>query len=241
MTRHQLGKSSVNGTSATGVRPRFKVCCIATLEEAELAINYGANAIGLVSEMPSGPGVIADDRIEEIANSIPPGVSTFLLTSRREVDAIVDQQRRFGVDTIQLCDELPPETILELRSLMRGVSVIQVIHIAGDNAIAKAKTAGRAAHALLLDSGDPSKVVKELGGTGRTHDWAVSRKIRDEVEVPVWLAGGLTPDNVGEAVRQVQPFGVDICSGLRTDGRLDEEKLTRFVRSLETGPRCPTP
>jgi len=231
----------VIGTSATGFRPRLKVCCIATTEEAELAINCGANAVGLVSEMPSGPGVIPDDRIEEIAARIPPGVSTFLLTSSREVDAIVDQQRRFGVNTIQLCDGLPPEEILELRSLMPGISIVQAIHIAGVDAIDQARAAARAAHALLLDSGDPSKTVKELGGTGRTHDWALSRKIRDEVEVPVWLAGGLTPDNVGEAVRQVQPFGVDICSGLRTDGLLDEKKLTRFVRNLETGPRCPTP
>lgn len=228
------------GTSPTGIRPRLKVCCIATTEEAELAINYGANAVGLVSEMPSGPGVIPDQRIEEIAARIPPGVSTFLLTSSREVDVVVDQQRRFGVNTIQLCDGLPPKAILELRSLMPGVSIVQAIHVAGVEAIDQARTAARAAHALLLDSGDPSKAVKELGGTGRTHDWALSRKIRDEVEVPVWLAGGLTPDNIGEAVRQVQPFGVDICSGLRTNGRLDEEKLDLFVLHLDPGPKTPT-
>ena len=228
------------GTSATGVRPRLKVCCIATIEEADLAINSGANAVGLVSEMPSGPGVIPDERIEEIAARIPPGVSTFLLTSSREVDVVVDQQRRFGVDTIQLCDGLPPEKILELRSLLPGVSIVQAIHVAGVEAIDQARAAARAAHALLLDSGDPSKAVKELGGTGRTHDWALSRKIRDEVGVPVWLAGGLTPHNVGEAIRQVQPFGVDICSGLRTNGRLDEEKLNLVVRHLDPEPKTPT-
>lgn len=228
------------GTSATGIRPRLKVCCIATTEEAELAINCGANAVGLVSEMPSGPGVIPDERIEEIAARIPPGVSTFLLTSSQEVDVVVDQQRRLGVNTIQLCDGLPPEAIRELRSLMPGVSIVQAVHVVGAEAIHQARAAARAAHALLLDSGDPSKVVKELGGTGRTHDWALSRKIRDEVEVPVWLAGGLTPDNVGEAVRLVQPFGVDICSGLRTNGRLDEDKLNRFVRHLDPVPKTPT-
>lgn len=228
------------GISATGIRPRLKVCCIATTEEAELAINYGANAVGLVSEMPSGPGVISDDSIAEIAARIPPGVSTFLLTSSREVDVVVDQQRRFGVNTIQLCDGLPPKALLELRSLMPGVSIVQAIHVVGVEAIDQARAAARAAHALLLDSGEPSKAVKELGGTGRTHDWALSRKIRDEVEVPVWLAGGLTPDNVCEAVRQVRPFGVDICSGLRTNGRLDENKLKRFVRRLDPGPETPT-
>lgn len=227
-------------TSATIVRPRFKVCCIATVEEAVLAVNHGANAIGLVSEMPSGPGVISDDRIEEIASQVPPGVSTFLLTSSRKVDEIVGQQRRFGVDTIQLCDDLPPEDILELRRLTPGISIVQVIHIVGDEAIDQARMAARAAHALLLDSGNPSKAVKELGGTGRIHDWAVSRKIRDEVEIPVWLAGGLTPANVGEAVRQVWPFGVDVCSGLRTDGLLNEEKLIRFVQNLPSPSGSPT-
>jgi phosphoribosylanthranilate isomerase len=223
----------VIGASATGIRPRLKVCCIATTEEAELAINCGANAVGLVSEMPSGPGVISEERIAEIAARIPPGVSTFLLTASREVDVVVEQQRRFGVNTIQLCDDLPPEAILELRSLMPGVSIVRSIHVTGAEAIDQARTAARAAHALLLDSGDPSKGVKELGGTGRTHDWALSRKIRDEVDVPVWLAGGLTPENVAEAVHIVSPFGVDVCSGLRTEGRLDEEKLVRFVRNLD--------
>lgn len=227
-------------TSATNVRPRFKVCCIATVEEATLAVNHGASAVGLVSDMPSGPGVIADDRIEEIAARIPPGVSTFLLTSSREVGAIVGQQRRFGVDTIQLCDNLPPEDILELRRLMPEISIVQVIHVVGDEAIDQARMAARAAHALLVDSGNPSKAVKELGGTGRIHDWAVSRKIRDGVEIPVWLAGGLTPDNVGEAARQVRPYGVDVCSGLRTNGHLDEEKLIRFVQFLGTQSGTPT-
>ena len=227
-------------TSATIVRPRFKVCCIATVEEAALAVNHGANAIGLVSEMPSGPGVISDDRIEEIASHVPHSVSTFLLTSSRKVDEIVGQQRRFGVDTIQLCDDIPPEDILELRRLTPGISIVQVIHVVGDEAIDQARMAVRAAHALLLDSGNPSKAVKELGGTGRIHDWAVSRKIRDEVEIPVWLAGGLTPDNIGDAIRQVWPFGVDVCSGLRTDGLLNEEKLIRFVQNLPSQSGSPT-
>ena len=216
------------------VRPCLKVCCIATVKEAFLAINNGADAIGLVSEMPSGPGVIADDRIEDIAASIPPGISTFLLTSSREVDAIVGQQQRFGVNTIQLCDDLPAKEVLKLRALMPDVTIVKVIHVTGIEALDQARSAARAAHALLLDSGNPTKAIKELGGTGRVHDWGVSRQIRAEVKVPVWLAGGLTPENVSEAVRQVRPFGVDICSGLRTDGHLDEEKLVRFIRNLET-------
>jgi phosphoribosylanthranilate isomerase len=150
------------------------------------------------------------------------------------VDFIVAQQRRFGTDTIQLCDAMPPEAILELRTIIPGVSIVQVIHVTGEAALDQARTAASAAHALLLDSGNPSKRVAELGGTGRTHDWTLSREICDEVEVPVFLAGGLTPENIAEAMRQVRPFGVDVCSGLRTNGQLDEEKLIQFVRNLET-------
>lgn len=214
-------------------RTRIKVCCIASRGEAELAINQGADAIGLVSAMPSGPGVIPDDRIQEIAAMIPPGVSTFLLTSSCEVEEIVSQQRRLGVDTLQLCDELPPEAIRDLRSRLPGISIVQVVHVVGEASLKQARAAAAAAHGLLLDSGNPSLAIKELGGTGRTHDWSLSRQIRDTVGVPVFLAGGLTPDNVADAVRQVRPFGVDVCSGLRTDGALDPDKLFRFIRQLE--------
>jgi len=223
----------VTGPTARRSRTRFKVCCISSVDEAWLAINIGADAIGLVSAMPSGPGVIPNDRIGEIAEVVPPGVSSFLLTSSQDVEEIIGQQRRFGVDTLQLCDELAPAAIHELRSRLPGVSIIQVVHVVGEASLAQARSAAAAAHALLLDSGDPSKAVRELGGTGRTHDWGLSRRIRDTVDVPVFLAGGLTPENVAEAVRQVRPFGVDVCSGLRTDGGLDADKLIRFVRRLE--------
>lgn len=219
----------------TGVRApvRFKVCCIGSVAEAKLAIDHGAHAIGLVSSMPSGPGVIPDLLIAEIAASIPPGVSSFLLTSSTDVDQIVDQQRRSGVNTIQLCDELTADQIRGLRSSLPGIAIVQVVHVADETSISSAVKASRAAHGLLLDSGNTSAAIKELGGTGRTHDWRLSRQIVEAVDVPVYLAGGLTPGNVGEAVDEVRPFGVDVCSGLRTNGRLDQEKLLRFARALE--------
>ena len=86
--------------------------------------------------------------------------------------------------------------------------------------------------AILLDSGNQSLAIKELGGTGRTHNWTLSRKIRESIERPLFLAGGLNPANVAAAIREVQPFGIDVCSGLRTNGHLDREKLKEFFTRM---------
>lgn len=213
-------------------RPRVKICCIASVAEAWAAVEAGASALGLVSEMPSGPGVISEELIAEIVAAVPPAVATFLLTCRQDVDEIVAQQRRTRANTLQLCDRLERGSYEELRESLPGVRVVQVIHVAGEGSVAEA--AGVAPHvdAILLDSGNQSLPVKELGGTGRTHDWTLSLRIREEVGVPVFLAGGLNASNVSEAVRRVGPFGLDVCSGVRAAGRLDAEKLESFFRAL---------
>jgi len=207
---------------------RVKICCIASIEEAWAAIRYGATAVGLVSAMPSGPGVIAEEAIATIAAALPPGIGSFLLTSRQDVDGIVAQQQRCGTNTLQLVDRLEPGAHAELRRRLPGIAIVQVVHVVGEESLTEAKALAPDVNAILLDSGQPDAAVKELGGTGRTHNWAVSRRIVEAVPVPVFLAGGLNPDNVAEAVQQVQPFAVDICSGVRTDGLLDEEKLASF-------------
>jgi len=213
-------------------KPRVKICCIASVAEAWMAIEHGASAIGLVSAMPSGPGPIAEELIAEIAAPVPPGVASFLLTCKQDVASIIDQQRRTRVNTIQICDRLVDGTYEDLRQALPGISLVQVIHVTGPEAVHEALAISSHVDAILLDSGNQSLKVKELGGTGRTHDWALSRAIRESVEVPVYLAGGLKPENVAEAIRAVRPFGVDVCSGLRTDGRLDESKLKSFFAAI---------
>lgn len=215
--------------------PRVKICCINSIEEAWMAIKYGASAVGLVSDMPSGPGVISEDLIAEIAHAIPPGVSSFLLTSKQDTESIIAQQRRTKVNTIQICDHLQKGTYKNLRDAMPGIALVQVVHVTGEESVKEALKVAPYVDGLLLDSGNPSLQIKELGGTGRTHDWSISRKIREAVDVPVFLAGGLNPGNVREAVRQVSPFGVDVCSGVRTNGTLDEEKLSRFFNAILKG------
>ena len=215
--------------------PRVKICCIASEAEAALAVRLGASALGLVSEMPSGPGVIAEAMIRQIAKGIPPGVSSFLLTSRQDVDSIVAQQKQTGVSTIQLVDELPPGSHEALREALPGIRVVQVIHVMDEGSVEEATSVAPHVDALLLDSGNPRLAVKELGGTGRTHNWALSRNIRDAVSIPVFLAGGLTASNVRDAIEEVAPFGVDVCSGVRTNGQLDAVKVEGFIHSARQG------
>lgn len=205
-----------------------KVCCIADLAEAQLAVSAGAAAIGLVSEMPSGPGVIPDELIAEIAAAIPRPTETFLLTARREADAIADQQRRCGTTALQLVDYVPATVLRRLRKLLPGVRLLQVVHVSGEESVEEACSVAGFVDTLLLDSGNPQLRVKELGGTGRTHDWTYSRRIRETAGVPVLLAGGLHPGNARAAIEAVAPAGLDVCNGLRTDGALDSRKLTAF-------------
>jgi phosphoribosylanthranilate isomerase len=205
---------------------------MASVAEARLAIEHGASAVGLVSAMPSGPGPIPEELIAEIAATIPPGVSSFLLTCQQNVDAIVAQQRRTRVNTIQICDRLPAGSYAQLREQLPGVSLVQVVHVTGPEAVEEAILIAPQVDAILLDSGNQSLPIKELGGTGRTHDWRLSREIRESIDVPLYLAGGLRPENVAAAIREVQPFGIDVCSGLRTEGRLDPQKLAAFFSAV---------
>ena len=197
-----------------------------------MAIDAGANAIGLVSAMPSGPGPIAEDLIAEIAAIVPPGVSSFLLTSLQNASSIIDQQRRLRVNTIQIVDRLTTGSYREIHDALPGVKLVQVIHVTGPESVDEAIAVAPHVDAILLDSGNQLLAIKELGGTGRIHDWSLSRKIREAIEVPLFLAGGLNPSNIAAAIREVQPFGIDICSGLRTEGTLDPQKLSEFIRAI---------
>jgi phosphoribosylanthranilate isomerase len=211
--------------------PRIKICCISSENEAKTAIEYGASAIGLVARMPSGPGTISDELIRQIAKTVPPPIATFLLTSETSVKKIIEHHHRTNTNTIQIVDSLSSGTYIQLKAALPGVQIVQVIHVIDESSVDKALGISEIVDAILLDSGNPKLKVKELGGTGRVHNWKLSRQIRDKSKCPVFLAGGLNPENVRQAIEEVQPFAVDICSGVRTDGKLDRNKLELFIRN----------
>lgn len=213
--------------------PFVKVCCIADLDEARLAIGAGASAIGLVSAMPSGPGPIPEETITAIAAAVPYPTETFLLTCLTDAEAIAEQQRRCGTTAVQLVDAVAEAELRLLRRLLPTTRLVQVIHVAGPEAVDEARAAAPLVDTLLLDSGNPRLAVKELGGTGRVHDWDTSRRIVESVGVPVLLAGGLNPGNAREAFERVLPAGLDVCSGLRPNGRLDADRLRGFFAALQ--------
>lgn len=219
----------------TRMKPRIKICCITSIEEAHTAIGFGASAIGLVGDMPSGPGSIPDALIREIASSVPPPVGTFLLTSETSVDGIVRHHHRTLTNTIQIVDTLSCGTYAQLKGALPSMKIVQVIHVLNERSVDEAVRVSKQVDALLLDSGNPRLRIKELGGTGRVHDWSLSRRIRDLVRCPVFLAGGLRPENVRVAIQQVQPFGIDVCSGVRIHSRLDTEKLREFFHNALDG------
>lgn len=215
-------------------RTRVKICCISSVAEAQTAIKLGADALGLVGRMPSGPGVVADELAAQVVQATPPPIATFMLTSETTVDGILAHQRRVGANTIQLVDAVPADTYVQLNVLLPAVKLVQVIHVIDERTIDEALLAVQlGADALLLDSGNPNLAVKELGGTGRVHNWQVSRRIVEQSPVPVFLAGGLNAGNVREAIETVRPFGLDICSGVRTNGQLDAQTLEAFMRLVK--------
>jgi len=212
--------------------PRVKICCISSIEEAQMAIRCGASALGLVGNMPSGPGVITDELIVAIAQTVPPPIATFLLTSETTAEGVIAHHRRAQTNTIQLVDALQNRAYQQLREALPMVKLVQVIHVIDEKTVEEAIEISEMVDALLLDSGNPNLQIKELGGTGRVHNWALSRKIRDSINIPLFLAGGIRAENVKEAIEAVQPFGLDLCSSVRTDGHLDPIKLNRFFEAV---------
>lgn len=214
------------------MRTRLKICCIADVQELRLAVAAGADAIGLVGPMPSGPGPIPLARAAELARLCPPAVTSVLLSSSRDEDQLAREVATVQPLCLQLVDRVPAATHRALRDRFPWLRLLQVVHVEGPEAVEEARAAAATADALLLDSGRPGAPLPELGGTGRPHDRRIARAIVEAVPVPVFLAGGLRPDTVGVAIDAVRPFGVDVCTGVRRDGRLDAERLAAFAEAV---------
>jgi phosphoribosylanthranilate isomerase len=182
--------------------------------------------------MPSGPGPIDDAAIAEIAAAVPPPVAAVLLTAETDATAIADHVVRTRPTVVQVVSHVEAAVLARLKRLIPSTRLLQVVHVEDASAIERARAYAVHADALLLDSGRPSAAVAELGGTGRTHDWTLSRRIVDAVDRPVFLAGGIRPEIVAEAIAAVRPFGIDLCSGIREGLRLDPVRLAALTAAM---------
>ena len=211
---------------------KVKICCISSIEEARLAVAYGAAAIGLVGRMPSGPGIITDELIHAIAKTVPPPIQTFLLTSETTTDNIIEHHKKVNTTTIQIVDALSGREYHKIREAIPNLQLVQVIHVLDEGSIKEAIEISEFVDAILLDSGNPNLPTKVLGGTGKTHNWDLSKKIREKISLPIFLAGGINKDNIKKAIEHVQPYGIDLCSSVRTNGQLDESKLEELFKAI---------
>lgn len=205
---------------------------MASPEEVQLAIRAGADAVGFVGAMPTGSHSIDDDTIASLAAIVPPPIATFLLTSELTAAAIARHVERTHPCVVQIVPHISMAEAATLAGLLPGIRRVQVIHVEDERVLAMIEGYAPHVQAFLLDSGRPSLAVPQFGGTGRTHDWRISAEFVRRSPLPVFLAGGLTPANVGEAIRRVRPFGVDVCSGVRTAGRLDPGKVAAFIEAV---------
>jgi phosphoribosylanthranilate isomerase len=214
------------------MKVKVKICCISSIEEAKLAIAHGAAAIGLVGRMPSGPGIITDELIHSIAKTVLPPIDSFLLTSETSAEAIIAHHNKVNTTTIQIVDALSGREYHKIREAIPHVKLVQVIHVMDEKAVQEAIEISEWVDAILLDSGNPNLSTKVLGGTAKTHNWDLSKKIRENISIPTYLAGGINKDNIRKAIDHVQPFGIDLCSSVRTNGQLDERKLEELFKAL---------
>jgi phosphoribosylanthranilate isomerase len=207
---------------------KTKVCCISDAAEARMAAQEGADWLGLVGPMPSGPGVLSLEQAREIATSCHFSARPILLTSAQRADDILAEAAFVGVDAVQIVRHISCDEATQLKA--SALHYVQVIHVGGPEALALIGAYAPYCDAFLLDSGSPSR--EAFGGTGQTHDWSVSAEFVRRADKPVFLAGGLNPDNAREAICEVRPYGVDICSGVRRHHKLDPELLCAFMEKV---------
>lgn len=213
-------------------RTRVKVCCISSIAEAHLAVAHGVDALGLLGGMSTSPRAIDMKTAREIASEVPPAVETFLLTASFSGKEIARQAEMCGTTAIQVVQPIEANEHQRLAERLPNVRRVQAIHVEDRSALDLIDVYEPHVHAFVLDSGSAGASVGDLGGTGCVHDWSISEEFVRQTCKPVFLAGGLNADNVRRAISTVGPFGVDLCSGVRRNKKLDAHLLDKFTSNV---------
>ncbi|WP_280354935.1 phosphoribosylanthranilate isomerase [Nocardia otitidiscaviarum] len=219
------------------VTMRAKICGIRSENDLRIAMAAGADAIGFISGVTHySEDALDADEAARLSGMTPPFVTRVLVTHLEDAADIVDLACRIGVDAIQVHGLVTDETVRRVRELASGQKILRAVHVTGPEAVDVALRVAADCDAILLDS----RTAERLGGTGRTHDWSISADIvraLDGSHCAVILAGGLRPDNVGDAIAAVRPFGIDVNSGVETEtGDKDETACAAFVAAAHRMP-----
>jgi phosphoribosylanthranilate isomerase len=212
---------------------RVKICGIKSIDEAWMAVDAGADAFGLiVGATHKTEDVLKPETAHYILKEAPPYISSVLVTHLTTAKEILAIYTKVPACHIQLQDNISIDEIDKLRKNLKHVKLIKAIHVVRKDAVDAAKYFAPNVDALLLDS----KTRFRIGGTGKVHDWNISRDIVESIEIPIILAGGLTPENVVEAIKKVRPFGVDVNTGVKfPDGTKNPQLIKDFVSRARFG------
>jgi phosphoribosylanthranilate isomerase len=204
---------------------RVKICGVRTVEDAVKCVAAGADAVGML--LAPSPRRIPAGLAREIVESLPPFVTPVIVMMPSAADEAVEAARTIRPGAIQLQGDEPPGMLADIKQAMPGIRLIKAVHVGGGREVEKARAYESVADAILLDTISPAR-----GGSGQTHDWSVSRGVVAAINKPVVLAGGLKPGNVAEAVRAVNPYAVDVSSGVEGEGRVKDMALIRtFIKN----------
>ncbi|MFC7442120.1 phosphoribosylanthranilate isomerase [Laceyella putida] len=205
---------------------RIKLCGFRTVEDVRKASSLPIDAMGFIL-VPGRKRTIPLDRLAEMLSAVPPGIKKVAVLKDASVSEITELQSRFSFDGLQLHGEESPAYCRALRERV-PIDLCKVFHVS-QTAVLKAEVPLYAPwiDRILLDSA--------MGGTGETFDWTEIPRWKDAAQafqIPLWVAGGLHPDNVANLIKPYGPDGVDVSSGIETDGSKDEEKMKRFVERV---------
>ena len=201
-------------------RVRVKICGVRTLEEAEAATAAGADALGF-NFWPKSPRYVPPDVASRIVSSLPALVNSIGVFVNEELDSVREIVSKVGLVAVQLHGDESPRYCLELKN----IKVIKAFRVGEDFDLTMIRN--YQVSAILLDA----KVAGKYGGTGRRLSWDVA--IEAKRHTPVILAGGITIDNVAEAITFVRPFAIDVCSGVESEpGRKDLSKIKEFMKEV---------
>ena len=203
-----------------------KICGNTRKEDVEHAIHSGANAIGFIVGFPSTPRNLDLDQAYRLLKDIPTSIDSVVVTNEYNRNLMLRIAEKLPITTIQLIGNT--QYSQEIREIFPDIHLIKVVYAEPERLIQSALNFSKDYDTILIDT----KTKDIPGGTGLTHNWSLSRKAVTTIHpTPVILAGGLTPQNVEDAVRIVQPHSVDVSSGVEsTPGIKDHSKVETFIK-----------